>query len=272
MSVRKASFAGSFYTDDPDELSSQIDSFLEEAEEKRLDGVVGLVSPHAGYIYSGPVAAHAYAAVAGKTFDTVIVLAPSHRARFDGFCLMRSGSYATPLGEIRINEEIASKLSASPHAFFDKTVDALEHSLEVQLPFLQKTVGAFSLVPVIVGTTDLTVCREIARDIREAVREYEGKILLVVSTDLSHYHSYDEALRLDAKVRAVLERFDEKALSDLLSGGEAEACGEGPLLAGIALAKLQGASKCRVLHCANSGDTAGDRSRVVGYLAAAFTE
>ena len=272
MSVRRASFAGSFYTDDPADLSSQIDSFLKDAGEKKRNGVVGLVSPHAGYIYSGPVAAHAYAAVAGKKFDTVIVLAPSHRARFDGFCVMPSGSYETPLGEIPVNAELASKLAASPLAFFNRDVDALEHSREVQLPFLQKTVGSFSLVPVLVGTTDLTVCRRIAHDIHDALKGYEGTVLVVVSTDLSHYHPYDEAKRLDAKVSAALEKFDEKILSDLLAEGEAEACGEGPLVAGIALVKLMGASRCTVLHRANSGDTAGDKHRVVGYLAAAFTE
>lgn len=272
MSIRRASFAGSFYTDDAADLSAQIDSFLKEAGEKKKNGVVGLISPHAGYIYSGPVAAHAYAAVAGRSFDAVVVLAPSHRARFDGFCVMSSGSYETPLGVIPIQEQLASRLSSTPLAFFNRDVDALEHSLEVQLPFLQKTIGQFSLVPVIVGTTDLTVCRKIAHDISDAIKGYEGKVLVVISTDLSHYHPYDEAKRLDAKVRAALEKFDEKILSDLLAEGEAEACGEGPLIAGIALVKLMGASRCTVLHCANSGDTAGDRHRVVGYLAAAFTE
>jgi AmmeMemoRadiSam system protein B len=272
MNPRRASFAGSFYSDNAAELSSQIDSFLKEAGGRTVDEkIIALVSPHAGYIYSGPVAAHAFAQVAGEHFDSVIVLAPSHRARFNGFCVRPSGSYMTPLGDIPIDEKIASALSVTPLAIFNDQVDSLEHSLEVQLPFLQKTIGEFSLVPIIVGTADLSHCRQIAQDIYSAMKGTSGKMLVVISTDLSHYHSYEQAKKMDAAFSSVLQRFDEKLLSECLDRDEAEACGEGPLLVGISLSKLLGAACCRVLHCANSGDTAGDRSRVVGYLSAAFT-
>ena len=205
MNIRRASYAGSFYTDDPAALSSQIDSFLDEASGGRIDGIRGIIVPHAGYIYSGSVAAHAFAAIRDTVFDVVIVLAPSHRAGFNGYCVRSSGSYQTPLGIIPVDEKITGKLSSLPHAKFVDEIDRLEHSLEVQLPFLQKTSGEFSLVPVIIGTIDLDVCRTIAQEIFASLADDPRRILVVISTDLSHYHSYERARECDRRVVSALE-------------------------------------------------------------------
>ncbi|MGL4370520.1 MAG: AmmeMemoRadiSam system protein B, partial [Spirochaetota bacterium] len=168
--------------------------------------------------------------------------------------------------------QIAEKLSAQRHALYSEEIDRAEHSLEVQLPFLQKVLKPFSLVPVIIGSTALSLCGEIADEIFDSIKDDVRRILVVISTDLSHYHSYEKACEMDGNFASVLEQFDEMALSALLRGGNAEACGEGPLLTGIILSKKLGANKAKILHYANSGDSAGDKRQVVGYISAAFTE
>jgi MEMO1 family protein len=270
MYKRSAAYAGSFYPASKSEINSMIDGYMHAASPNISGDIVALVSPHAGYIYSGPVAAWAYAAVAGKSIDCVIVLAPSHRGHFEGMNVPPAGEYATPLGTISLDETICQALSKSSRAVFHPGIDAAEHSLEVQLPFLQKAVGAFTLVPVIIGTTDYDVCEHIASDIFDAIKDDKRRILIVISTDLSHYHPYNDAKVMDGRFSDMLSKFDARSLSDLLSAGESEACGEGPLIAGILLSQKAGANKTVILHYANSGDTAGDKSRVVGYVSAAF--
>jgi MEMO1 family protein len=270
MYKRAATYAGSFYPASKSEISSMIDEYMHAATPMVSGEIVALVSPHAGYIYSGPVAAWAYAAVAGKSFDCVIVLAPSHRGHFEGMNVPPAGEYTTPLGTISLDEPICQALSKSSRAVFHSGIDAAEHSLEVQLPFLQKAVGTFTLVPVIIGTTDYAVCEQIASDIFNAIKDDKRRILIVISTDLSHYHPYNDACLMDGRFSNMLEKFDAQSLSELLSDGESEACGEGPLITGIILSQKAGAKKTEILHYANSGDTAGDKSRVVGYISAAF--
>jgi MEMO1 family protein len=270
MYKRAATYAGSFYPASRNEINSMIDEYMRSASPKVSGEVVALVSPHAGYIYSGPVAAWAYAAVAGTSYDCVIVLAPSHRGQFDGMNVPPEGEYATPLGTISLDKKICSALASSSRAVFHSGIDAAEHSLEVQLPFLQKAVGTFTLVPVIIGTTDYDVCEKIANDIFEAIKDDKRRILIVISTDLSHYYPYNDARTMDGKFSDILKKFDARSLKDLLTAGESEACGEGPLIAGIILSRKAGATKSDILHYANSGDTAGDKSRVVGYISAAF--
>jgi hypothetical protein len=273
MEIRKPAYAGSFYSADQSVLSSQIDRFIANASLKNaVTAVTAIVAPHAGYIYSGPVAAYSYAAIKDRSYDVVIILAPSHRAHFDSFCTMPSGSYETPFGLIPIDENIAKRIHDSKLGGYSRGIDQMEHSLEVQLPFLQKTIGMFSLVPVIIGTTEFNICREIAQSIFETIKDEKRSILIVISTDLSHYHTYEQAKHLDGRFKDMLEKFDEKLLFDLLSHDDAEACGEGPLLTGMVLAKLCGAKKSIVLNYANSGDTAGDKKQVVGYISAVFTE
>ncbi len=272
MYRRKPAVAGSFYPSNPQRLGVMIDSYLAEAQGPAPKGdVIGIISPHAGYVYSGPVAAFAYHRLLPAT-ELVVVLAPSHRARFNGAALLPDGIFETPLGDVPIDAVIGARLKDRDYFGVIKEAHELEHSLEVQVPFLQKVLKSFSLVPIIIGTVDLTICRAIAESIHAALAGEKRNYAVVISTDLSHYHSYAEAQTLDKRFSDALGSFDEKKVQDAISSGKAEACGEGPVLTGIALCRLLGASGVEVLKYANSGDTAGTRDQVVGYLAAAFVK
>lgn len=272
MFRRKPAVAGSFYPSNPQRLGEMIDSYLAEAKGGAAAGeVVGLVSPHAGYVYSGPVAAYSYRRV-DPAVRCAVVLAPSHRARFNGAAILPEGIYETPLGDVGIDAAIGDKLKDRKYFAPLKEAHELEHSLEVQVPFLQKVLEDFTIVPIIVGTVDLDICRGIAEGIAEALSGEKRKTVIVMSTDLSHYHSYEQAKMLDGRFMDALGAFDEKKVSELLSSGRAEACGEGPVLSGMFLCKKLGAKKVEMLKYMNSGDTAGDKAQVVGYLAAAFVK
>jgi AmmeMemoRadiSam system protein B len=264
------SYAGSFYPADREILRTDIDSYMAAVPERKSSGeIISLIVPHAGYVYSGPVAAYSYAAVAGKKYDYVIVLAPSHHARFNGCSVPPKGMYETPFGMIPIDEKITSVIGSQPYTSFIKEIDAREHSLEVQLPFLQYAIGDFSVVPIIIGTTDPSICEEIAKGICEAVSNDTRSCLIVISTDLSHYYDYRTAVRIDSVFLDALSSFSNDRLKKTLND-ESEACGEGPVMTGMSLSRLLGAKKVEILKYANSGDTAGDKMRVVGYSAAAF--
>ncbi|HOD16795.1 MAG TPA: AmmeMemoRadiSam system protein B [Spirochaetota bacterium] len=270
MYRRKPAVAGAFYPSNPKRLGSMIDGFMQEAKSAPAAGdVVGVVSPHAGYIYSGPVAAYSFTQINPET-SLAIVLAPSHRARFNGGAVLPEGVYETPLGDVTIDAAVGGVLAGKKPFALLKEAHELEHSLEVQVPFLQKRLGEFSIVPVIVGTVDLGACMEIARGLHECLAGEKRRLAVVISTDLSHYHSYEEAKVMDGRFMKALESFDEKSVMAVIDNGKAEACGEGPVIAGMALCRLLGAGSVRILKYANSGDTAGSRDQVVGYLAAAF--
>lgn len=270
MYRRRPAVAGSFYPSNSQRLGVMIDSYLLEAKgPDPSDDVVGVISPHAGYVYSGPVAAYAYRRLRPDT-ELAVVLAPSHRARFNGAAILPEGIFETPLGDVPIDGEISSRLKDRDYFGTIKEAHELEHSLEVQVPFLQKVLGEFSLVPIIVGTVDIGICKGIAEGIHKALAGETRKLAVVISTDLSHYHSYDTAQSLDKRFSDALSTFDVKRVEDVISSGKAEACGEGPVLTGMVLCRLLGAARVEILKYANSGDTAGTRDQVVGYLAAAF--
>jgi len=208
MFYRKPSFAGSFYPDNKDLLYSQIDRYVKNGKAHDCDDLVAIVSPHAGYVYSGPVAGYSYSAVQGKGFDSVIVLAPSHRARFDGFSVIDEGVYETPLGNVEIDSVIGKNLLGQDHGSFMQEIDQMEHSLEVQIPFLQYSLGSFTLSPVIIGTTDFAACSAIADELFASLKGLTKKILIVISTDLSHYHTYREACAIDSGFAETLASFD----------------------------------------------------------------
>jgi AmmeMemoRadiSam system protein B len=270
MYRRKASYAGSFYSAGGEELLGDIKGYMASADPDVNGDVVAIVSPHAGYVYSGPVAAWSYKSVKAIKYDTVIVIAPSHRGMFDGFMTPESGVYETPLGNVEIDEKVCGALKSSRLRVFSSTIDLEEHSLEVQVPFLQYSLDGFTLVPVIVGTTDFSLCSAIADELFAAISGDTRSFLVVISTDLSHYHSYRQANAIDERFVETLKLFDEKALDDALESGDAEACGHGPLLCGMMLSKKMGAERVQVFKYATSGDTAGDKDRVVGYVSAAF--
>ncbi len=275
--VRKPAVAGQFYTADPQALRREIESYIADAEADDAPSgeVVALVSPHAGYMYSGGVAAHGYRLVRGKKYETVVVIAPSHVEYFD-FCSVFAGdAYLTPLGEIPIDRStvdlITSKDDLVRKSEKGHSHDRLgrgEHSLEVQLPFLQVALGDFELVPVVMGSQDY----ECVRALGEVLGEFlSGKnALIVASTDLSHFHSGKRAKNLDGVFIEALERFDPEAMRKSMEDRETEACGGGPTMAAMIAARMLGADRCGMLAYATSGDITGDRSSVVGYVSAAM--
>ena len=268
--VRRPAVAGSFYPADAQTLSRQVRDFLSRAPKAEVTGeIIALVSPHAGYMYSGQVAAYAFKIVEGMKFDAVVVVAPSHRTHFQGASVYDRGGYETPLGLLPVEKELCQKLKAESDLIqFVAQGHAQEHSLEVQLPFLQETLGQFKLVPIVIGDQSYRTCEAVGQAIFKVT---EGKkVLLVASTDLSHFHPYDEAVRRDKVILEDLRAFDPQKLAQDLNSGKGEACGGGPVIAVMVAAKGRGANRGQVLKYLNSGDVTGDRSGVVGYVSAVF--
>ncbi len=278
--VREPAVAGLLYPQDPQALSRAIDGYLQQAKPHAVGGLRALICPHAGYTYSGPVAAHGYRLLQGRDFETVVVLAPSHYAAFAGASVCAADVFRTPLGEVPISPR-AAQLAARPPflseprcrvqrpswasqssrplpARGEETPETWEHADEVQVPFLQRVLGKFSLVPVVLGEVDPAAAAKVLAEF------IEDRTFLVVSSDLSHYHPYAEAKRLDDRCVQAICRLDIQAMESQ------EACGRIPILALMHLARAKG-WKARLLDCRNSGDVTEDRQRgVVGYAAIAF--
>lgn len=269
--AKEPAVAGSFYPADSKKLAADLDGYLacpgDSGDEGRL---LAIVAPHAGYIYSGGVAGYAYAKLKGKDIRRVILLGPTHYAAVNGAVIYPGSGMKTPLGVVRIDETLARsladekagvKLAAEPFA--------LEHSLEVQLPFLQRSLKEFSVVPILIGRMTQESYRHISDKIATLLKN-DASSLLVISTDLSHYHDTATASGMDRKVLDAIERLSAVDLERLLSSGEGEACGGGPVLYGMAAARGAGATEARLYKYADSGDVSGDRKKVVGYGALGF--
>ncbi len=273
--VRPPAVAGAFYPEDAEALAADVDAYLEAAPVAELPGeLVALVSPHAGYVYSGSVAAHGYALLRGMSFDTVVVVAPSHRFGFRGASVYGGDGYETPLGIVDVDKGLAAAIADASDAFrYEPRAHAQEHSLEVQVPFLQRALADFRIVPIIMGEQHEGMVSALAGAIAGAIEERSshGRVLLVASTDLSHFHQYEEAVSLDSVVLEAVGSFDPEGLLAALARGDCEACGGGPLATVMMAARALGADGSTVLDYKNSGDVTGDHSGVVGYMSAALT-
>jgi AmmeMemoRadiSam system protein B len=274
MSVRRAAVAGSWYPGTPRELAAEVEGFLASAQPPAAGGeLVALVSPHAGLRYSGPVAAHAYAILRGRRDLTAVLVGPSHRVAFDGVAAVLRGGFETPLGVVPIDEELALAIrDAAPATVRDLPgPHRSEHSLEMQLPFLQHVVPGLRIVPLLMGSQARAECDGLAHALSAAVAG-RADVLLVASSDLSHYHPAPVANALDAHVVGDVERLDPERLMDRLEREPGHACGGGPMVAVMRAARSLGASRATTLRYADSGDAGErDKSRVVGYLAAALS-
>jgi len=275
--IREPAVAGQFYPATRDQLKRDIDRFLENSPLFDVGHIVALVAPHAGYMYSGRVAAAAYKQIQGQNIDIVVVLAPSHVEPFAGSSIYGGNAYVTPLGTIPVHqtlrEQIAQRspdIAVSDHGHNLGLFYRQEHSLEVQLPFLQCVLDSFSLIPIVMGDQSRSHCEALAEALSEALSDQNA--LIVASSDLSHFHPYDEAVRLDRVVIDSIEAFNDKKLSQDLTARRCEACGGGPIVTAMITAKALGADQAKVLMYANSGDVTGDRHQVVGYLSAAFSK
>lgn len=262
-SVRPAAVAGAFYPADPHELDATVGNFLAQVT-LGPDAVVpkAIIAPHAGHVYSGPIAASAYARLvpARGRIERVVLIGPSHRVGFRGLALATATAYASPLGQIRIDTAMVERLKQVPATGLLDQAHAQEHSLEVHLPFLQKVLGDFALVPVVAGEAS---AEQVAALLDAAWGGPET--LIVVSTDLSHYLDYETCRAVDAATTRAIEAFDPGPI------GHDQACGWVPVSGLLVAAKRRG-MVVKTLDVRTSGDTAGDRDRVVGYGAWAFLE
>ncbi len=268
--IRQPKVAGMFYPVRRDELEKNIQQLLAQTRMKTPEGtLVALVSPHAGYQYSGLTAAHGFHLLTHRTFDTVVIVSPSHREYFDGISVYYGQAYRTPLGEMRVAEELRNELltnetiiEASDRGHGD------EHAIEVQLPFLQTMLDNVNILPIVIGDQRRKYCFHLGEKLGSVLK---GKnVLLLASTDLSHYHSYEAAQVLDKIIIDDVSAFDYERLMHDLETEKAEACGGGPTVAVLLAAKMLGADHVQILSHCNSGDVSGDHQRVVGYLSAAI--
>jgi AmmeMemoRadiSam system protein B len=270
--VRKAAVAGTWYPGRAEGIEAEVDGYLGEARPEAPPGrLVALVSPHAGLKYSGPVAAHGYSLLRGLSDLTVILVGPSHHVSFDGIGLYPRGAFETPLGVVPVDEGLAAALIAAEGMIRDLPGPHTdEHSLEMQLPFLQRLVSELRILPALMGTQSREEVDSLAAAL---VRVLGGRrVLIVASSDLSHYHSAPVANRLDALVVGDVERFDAEALMARIERDHGHACGGGPMVAVMKAARGLGANRAAVLKYGDSGDVGErDKGRVVGYLSAAFT-
>lgn len=271
--IRKALLAGTWYHASPGELKRQIETFAAEApsfEEEYKKTLLAVVTPHAGIDYSGRVAACAWKVAAGRSYDTVIVIGPSHRARFKGAAVYGGSGYESPLGIVPVDQELAARLVESGHGVVIEGDDGgiPENAIELQVPFIQVMLPGVPFVPVTMGTQDRKTCDGLAAAIIDSISD--RRVLIAASSDLSHYLGYEEAVKTDSDTLAYLKRRDIEGFYLSVERGLSQACGSGAMAVAMIVAQAQGCDETRVLSYANSGDVTGDKSGVVGYAAVAF--
>ena len=253
--------AGMFYPGDPAMLARDVDAALAAARPLAGPAPKALIAPHAGYVYSGPIAASAYAALepVRGSIRRVVLLGPCHRVAVRGLALPPADAFDTPLGRVPVDGEAVAALAGVPQVVVSGPAHAQEHSLEVQLPFLQRMLREFAVVPLAVGDAS-------ADDVADVLDRLWGgpETLILISSDLSHYHRYEAAARIDRATADAIVALDPALDHE-------QACGATPIAGLLTVARRRGLT-AQLLDLRNSGDTAGDRSRVVGYAAFAFFE
>ena len=275
--ARKPSHAGAFYPEGKAELKKMVDGLLKEASPGRGIGAaikgrpILMVVPHAGYIYSGPIASHAYRLIKDISPKRIILLGPSHYYPLSNPTLYGEGSFSTPLGEIPINSALTNKIKKRcPDIKVSQEAHRQEHSLEVQLPFLQRVVSHFEIVPILVPPHRGSRDEEKLAKVLAGLLKEDKDLIILVSTDLSHFHSYNQARRIDGDTVKLIKEMSIKELGQGILFDKNELCGDGAVLTGMLAAKYFGENVVEVLSFASSGDTQGDKSRVVGYAAIVF--
>ena len=266
--VRNPVVAGQFYPGTPATLESQIESFIDRQAPKA--DVVGLVSPHAGYMYSGPVAGATISRVSFK--DTFVIMGPNHTGLGERFSIMTEGAWRTPLGDVDIDTELARRiLAASPHLVDDDLAHLQEHSIEVQLPFLQYFKSDVRIVPIVVGPVDGPACKQIGHAIAAAIRDLGREAVVMASSDMTHYEPQESANRKDNQaIQAVLE-LNEDELLKRVHELRITMCGYAPAVSLISACKELGARKAELVMYQTSGDITGDYGSVVGYAGIIIT-
>lgn len=267
--IRPAMVAGMFYPQKKITLEREVAMLLENSPDKHISGrLISMIVPHAGYLYSGGVAARAYRLLMDVKLDVVVVIAPSHREYFTECSVFDGYAYSTPLGVIPVDKELTTQLAKThPQIILSEKGHRYdEHSLEVQLPFLQKVLDKFKLIPIVMGEQNMENIEALAFGLAEILKN--KKALIVASSDLSHFYNYDKASLLDKVVIENMKNFDDNKLFQDLKAERCEMCGGGPVVATMKASKKLGANKSEVLLYRNSGDITGDKTEVVGYMSA----
>jgi MEMO1 family protein len=271
--VRKPAVAGQFYPSEAGKLAKMIATLFAKVKKSSLSGrPLALIAPHAGYPYSGKVAASAYKLLEGEAYDAVVIVSPSHTVFFRGSSVYVGDGYETPLGVVETDRELAQRIaSIHPLVYASAQGHATgstrgEHALEVHLPFMQVALGKFKMVGIVMGDQEEESVRALGEVLATALKG--RNILMVASTDLSHFHEQKEANKLDGAVREAMKTYDPEVLQEVLSCGDGEACGGGPVAAVMTAAKRLGSQEIKLLAYATSGDATADFTEVVGYLSA----
>jgi AmmeMemoRadiSam system protein B len=275
MAVRKAAVAGTWYPAAAAELTRQVRLYVDQSETSEPGAIprdadlVALIAPHAGLMYSGSVAAHSYRLLQSRHYDSVVLVGPSHYVGFDGASVWPAGAFETPLGRLAIDEDLSARIAAAcPLVCDEPDAHQREHSLEMQLPFLAALAADTKIVPIVMGFQTRETAFSLGDALAESLRG--TRTLLVASSDLSHFYDAHTAGALDGQVIARVDALDDEALMALLERRADHACGGGPMVSVMRAARLLGAARAATLRYADSGDISGDKSSVVGYLAAAL--
>ena len=267
--IRRAVWAGQFYEASADRLSRQVEELLSGIEPAHAPpaGLAALIVPHAGYVYSGAVAAHAYRLVQGLDIDTVVVIGVAHRVGFKGASIYLKGGYATPLGVVKVDEDKTAALAQATGFGFVPEAHREEHSIEVQVPFIQKALPQSKIVPVLMGLPTKESMQVLAQALSGILAK--TKSLVIVSTDMSHFLSKKQANALDAETITLLKTQNLDSLIEHILDHDNRMCGGGGVVTALLLARQLGQSRVEILKYADSSDSGGDARQVVGYLSAA---
>lgn len=269
--VREPVFAGGFYPSRPDSLKKITGQLFAAAKKEPINGqLIGIAVPHAGYSYSGAVAAYGIKQITGENINTVVLIGPSHQVYFPGLAVYAQGAWKTPFGKVDIDSTLAAEI-INQNSLFKDLPNAFnqEHSLEVQLPLLQTALKNFKIVPIMIADQSAANCTILAQALASALKG--KKAVILASSDLYHGYSYENCVTTDAHTLSFLEKFDPQGLLGALAAEKAQACGGGPMAAMMMAAKLLGATRSRLLKATNSNDVQGEPGGyVVGYGTAIF--
>jgi AmmeMemoRadiSam system protein B len=268
--IRKPAVAGQFYPGSEKALLSTINSMIDVKAKK--ESAIGVVSPHAGYVYSGPVAGQVLSAI--KPRSTYIIMGPNHTGMGEAFSMATSDSWKTPLGEVKVNAALARSIAdGSAYIKGDDDAHAAEHSVEVQLPFLQALQKDFTFVPLVISCADVETYRSIGKELARAIRDckLEKDITIIASSDMTHYEPHEAAKLKDAMAIDAILALDEKKLVETVERMSITMCGYAPTAIMLVAAKELGATSARLVKYQTSGDASGDYSSVVGYAGIVIT-
>jgi MEMO1 family protein len=269
--IKKADLAGSWYSADKEELTATLEGFMAKADVPVIEGhILGLISPHAGYVFSGPTAAFGFKAVKDKDYKTVVIMGFTHRKFYKGIAVYDRGVFQTPLGIAVIDADFAKQLikqdeniSFYPDLFKD------ENSIEMIIPFVQMALKDAKIVPVAFGPQEYNFCEILAKALTAIIKDRED-VLIIASSDMSHFHPYDYANNMDNYTIRLINKFDPKGLYNASRIGSSELCGIAPVVTLLLTAQMLDAGNVKILKYENSGDVTGDKRQVVGYVSAIF--